>query len=194
MNQCTFIIPTMGRQTLERAVSSLILQNVPNWKALIVFDGNYDVNYVATDDRIKIVKADVGGHAGLVRNYGINMVDTDWIAFLDDDDWLESTYMQKLRGYSDSHPEWDLVIFTYKDVVNNVTIPDKKLKKIEECKVGISFAVKTEFVNKNNIRFTPNAIEDFRFLDLCETNGAKYFISHDLQYYVGGRGGWLRKD
>jgi glycosyltransferase involved in cell wall biosynthesis len=193
MNQVTFIIPTLGRSTLERALESLKLQGVPDWKALVVYDANFDVNYESSDERITILKADVGGHAGLVRNYGIEKVQTDWMAFLDDDDWVEKTYVQKLRNYTARDP-YDIVIFTYKDATNGNTVPHRRLKRIEACKVGISFAARTEFVQSNNIRFTPYAVEDFRFLDECDKAGARYIITHDLQYHVGGIGGWRRKD
>ena len=193
MNEVTFIIPTLGRHTLERAVSSLKSQSLNSWKALIVFDNNYETNYEPLDPRVQVIKADVGGHAGLVRNYGIEKVETDWMAFLDDDDWVENTYVQKLKNYTARDP-YDIVIFTYKDVTNGNTVPHRKLKRIEACKVGISFAVRTEFVKNHNIRFTPYAVEDFRFLDECDRAGAKYIITHDLQYHVGGIGGWLRKD
>lgn len=191
MNEVTFIIPTMGRPTLERAIKSLEAQNVPDWKAIVAFDINYQINYTSVNPKIKIMSANVGGHAGLVRNYAMDFVDTDWIAFLDDDDWVEKTYVQKLRGYSNSNPSFDVVIFTYKDVTNGNIIPPRRTKEFESCKVGISFAVKTEFVRQRHIKFTSHAVEDFRFLDDCKNAGAKYFISNDIQYFVGGRGKWL---
>lgn len=191
MNQVTFIIPTMGRASVKKAVESLEKQSLPNWKAIVAFDNNYEVNYNSTNDKVMVIKADKGGHAGLVRNFAFDYVTTDWIAFLDDDDWVAPTYVQKLRGYAISRPNLDLVIFTYKDVTNGNVIPHKNLKKIESCKVGISFAIKTEFVRQHHIKFTEYAVEDFRFLDDCEKAGANYFISHDLQYFVGGRGKWL---
>ena len=35
----TFIIPTIGRNTLTRTVISLLQQTNKNWKAIIIFDG-----------------------------------------------------------------------------------------------------------------------------------------------------------
>lgn len=194
MNSVTFIIPTMGRSSLAKAVNSLEKQVLNNWKAIVVFDNRYEVNFTPTSDKVMVMQADKGGHAGTIRNYAMDYVATDWMAFLDDDDWVAPSYTQKLRGYLIARPELDLVIFTYKDVTNGNTIPHKNQKKIESCKVGISFAVKTEFVRLNKIKFTEFAVEDFRFLDECSRFGAKYFIPHDLQYYVGGRGKWLREE
>jgi glycosyltransferase involved in cell wall biosynthesis len=190
----TFVIPTMGRGTLARSLNSLVEQSDGDFKAIVSFDGRYEPDARVDDGRISYIKGTALGHAGLVRNSGIDLVDTEWTAFLDDDDWVEPSYVQRLRGYSLSHPHLDLIVFTYKDATNGNTVPNKKQNKIEECKVGISFAVKTAFINEHKIRFTPFAIEDFRFLDDCVKAGVKYWISHDLQYNVGGIGGWLRKD
>ena len=35
----TFIIPTIGRDTLTRTIESLEKQTNENWKAIIIFDG-----------------------------------------------------------------------------------------------------------------------------------------------------------
>jgi glycosyltransferase involved in cell wall biosynthesis len=192
----TFIIPTLGRPTLARTLDSLTHQSDQDWRAIVCFDKNASglLEFEEYNGQLKAINSYEGGHAGLVRNRGIDLVETPWTAFVDDDDWLALSYVQKLKGYALSHPQLDLIVFTYYDEVNNNTVPEKRQNKIAECKVGISFAVKTEFINTHNIRFTPYAIEDFRFLDACVKAGAKYWISHDLQYYVGGRGGWVRKE
>lgn len=39
MSEITFIIPTIGRETLGLSISSLLKQDTQNWKAIIVFDG-----------------------------------------------------------------------------------------------------------------------------------------------------------
>lgn len=184
----------MGRKTLTRAVESLQKQSVQDWRAIVVFDNSYNINYETTDSRIKVMKSDVTNHAGMVRNYALDHVDTDWIAFLDDDDWVKESYVQKLRGYVLAQPHLDLIVFSYQDSTNGRVVPHERQNKIEECKVGISFAVKTSLIRLNHIKFTENAIEDFRFLDACVKAGANYLIPHDIQYMVGGIGGWVRKD
>ncbi len=113
------------------------------------------------------------------------------MAFLDDDDWVEPDYTSRLKFYVSRDPTLDIVIFSYKDITNNNIQPPPGLKDIRACNVGISFACKTEFILNNNIRFTPYAIEDFRFLEDCKGAGAKYILTHEIKYLVGGIGGWL---
>ena len=38
-NIITFIIPTIGRETLNHSINSIINQTNKNWKCIIVFDG-----------------------------------------------------------------------------------------------------------------------------------------------------------
>ena len=85
----TFIIPTIGRSTLQNTLDCLINQSNPNWKAIVIFDG-ISSTIQNTDPRICIIESPKLGEgtnsAGLVRNYGITFADTEWVAFVDDDD------------------------------------------------------------------------------------------------------------
>jgi glycosyltransferase involved in cell wall biosynthesis len=90
----TFIIPTINRHTLSRTIDCLINQTNPNWKAIVVFDGVKCEKYL--DPRIKSLSIEKMGKqnfAGLVRNQAINMVDTEWIGFVDDDDTISYDYV-----------------------------------------------------------------------------------------------------
>lgn len=194
----TFIIPSLGRPTLKQSIQSLLNQPDWNWLCTIVFDGveppqitglTPDIDYLE-DDHFNVIKSKKLGHAGLVRNIGIETTETSFLAFLDDDDWIADTYMQSLKSYINKDPKLDLVIFTYKDMTTNNIQPPPKSTDIKECNVGISFAIRTSFVKEHNIRFTPYAVEDFRFLDDARKAGAKYLVTNDIQYFVSKRGGW----
>ena len=196
---CTFIVPTLGRPSLKTAIQSLLDQTSWNWRGMIIFDGvdpieikglNPAINYLE-DNHFIVIKTEKKSHAGLVRNVGLGLVDTTWTCFLDDDDFLKKTYVDKLKEYSTKNPKLDIIIFTYEDKKTRNIQPPQKLNHIKECNVGISFAVKTQFVQHNEIEFTPFSVEDFRFLDACVKKGATYLITHDTQYYVNGKSGWL---
>ncbi len=186
----TFIIPTLGRPTLKIAVESIINQPDWNWSAIVVWDG-ISPNYDSGNERVINLVVPKKGHAGLVRNEAFPYVETDWIAFLDDDDWIANTYMQTLKSYTNKDPNLDVIVFTYKDITNNNIQPPPHSIEIKECNVGISFAIRTSFVKNHNLKFTPFSVEDFRFLDDARRNGAKILITNNIQYYVGGRSGWL---
>ena len=186
----TFITPTLGRKTLERTFKSLEAQTDWNWRWSIIWDGLEPNQIFLTDRQFNVVSEKLG-HAGLLRNIGIENAFTQWMAFVDDDDWLEPTYIDRLKFYINKDPNLDIVIFSYKDITNDNIQPPPSLRDIKECNVGISFACRTEFIKGNNIKFTPYAIEDFRFLDDAKRAGANYILTHEILYKVGGIGGWL---
>lgn len=188
----TFIIPSMARPSLDKALQSVVDQTDWNWHTIVVFDGveiPINIKYLE-DNHFTFLTLSKQGHAGLVRNHVLHRVATEWIAFLDDDDFLAPTYVQKLKEYSSKNPDTDIIIFSYKDVENGNLQPPRNLNVIKECNVGISFAIKRSFVNKHGISFKEGGIEDYRFLKDCVDAGAKYLITHDIQYFVGHRSGW----
>lgn len=65
MNIVTFIIPTIGRASLKTALNSLYNQSIPNWKAIVIFDG-IESNIVPNDSRIKIITT--GNKLGISEN------------------------------------------------------------------------------------------------------------------------------
>jgi len=190
----SFITPSKGRSSLEKTIQSLLDLKDWNWLSYIVFDGVDPITIKCVDylndNHFIVSKVDKIGHAGLVRNTVLDRIETVWTAFLDDDDFLKDTYIHKLREYSSKNPELDIIIFTYKDMTNGNTQPPKGTVNFICCQVGISFAIKTEFIKKYDIRFPPGGVEDFAFLDTCRSLGAKYLVTNDLQYYVGKRSAW----
>lgn len=59
------------------------------WKHLQEWEQKYPEN-------IMLVHCDVNGRQGTARNIGLQYASTDWIAFIDSDDWLEFDYFEKL--------------------------------------------------------------------------------------------------
>ena len=185
-NNVTFIIPTIGRETLQRSINSLLNQTINNWFAIIIFDG-IKSNINITDDRIKIVEIEKMGininSAGNVRNYGISIAKTKWIAFLDDDDTIAddyiSTFHNELKIFLNIDIDIDLIIFRMKMVENQVLdseranvmkesksriIPKNDTDNFYICDVGISFIMKKEIFD-NGIKFIPDGAEDFLYLN-----------------------------
>lgn len=182
----TFITPTLGRPTLSRTINSIINQQDWDWKSVVMFDGK-EPNYSTDNDHIIVTRTADHLGAGQVRNEAMKLVTTDWIAFVDDDDWLELDYIDTLKQYC----KYDIVIFTYKDVkTGNVQPPIDSESSFRFGNVGISFAVKTDFLIKNNIKFREVPCEDYHFLDDCRNAGASYINTHLIKYWVGGRGEW----
>jgi hypothetical protein len=180
----TFIIPTIGRESLLNSINSLLNQTIKDWYAIIIFDGmkkNIDIN----DKRIKIVEIDKLGQninsAGKVRNYGMSLVHTEWIAFLDDDDIIEDDYLECFYKELSFDNSLSVIIFRMK--MNDRIIPKLDTDNFYICDVGISFIIKKSIFD-NNLKFIPDGAEDYLYLDLIRKNGYTIVISPYIKYYV----------
>jgi glycosyltransferase involved in cell wall biosynthesis len=181
----TFIIPTIGRDTLQNTIDCLLNQTDPKWKAIIVFDGILP-NITNDDERIKIVTCPKVGEknsGGLVRNYGINLADTEWIAFVDDDDGIKNTYVEIFLDEITHYCNNDLIIFRMIYPDNVLLLPPVDTDNFYFCKVGISFVVKKKIFDSGLI-FVPGQFEDYTFLDKVREQKYKIMISRYLLYFV----------
>ncbi len=88
----TVIIPVFNRADLvRRAVESVLAQTYRPEQIIIVDDGSTDdprasLQEIVSSDLIKIIRQQNAGVAA-ARNVGIEAARTNWLAFLDSDDW-----------------------------------------------------------------------------------------------------------
>lgn len=179
----TFIIPSLNRPTLKRSIDSLINQTNPNWKCIIVYDGVDGVQF--DDERIETIKIEkvgviggVNGQSGRVRNVGIKMSKTLWVGFLDDDDSVNSNYVDDLlKKYSN----YDFVIWRMK-YTNGKIIPSINNDNLDFGNVGISFCFKNVF---NDLLFDNNRIgEDYDMVSKLKKITSNYIITPEIYYNV----------
>lgn len=184
MNVITFIIPSLGRETLKNSINSLQNQTIENWNAIIIFDGiksNLEIN----DKRIKVLEINKKGNginnSGLVRNYGMKYVETDWIAFLDDDDIISNDYLESFYEELKENNNMDVLIFRMKR--GNEIIPKLNTDNFYLCDVGISFVIRKNIFN-NGIQFCSDGVEDYLYLNKIRQHNYKIIISPYVKYFV----------
>ena len=179
----TFIIPSIGRNTLPKTIESLQAMHDTNWKAIIVFDG-IDPTVSYTDPRIQVIRIEKTGegpnHAGRVRNAGIKIATTPWIGLVDDDDTLEPTYVTYMKSHLMEHSP-DVIIFRMM-YDNGGILPPPGATSFEIGKVGISFCFKTELCTESC--FVPSGVEDFILLNTFRNQSKRIFISPHVTYHV----------
>jgi glycosyltransferase involved in cell wall biosynthesis len=182
MNSITIIIPTLGRLSLSRALASLIKQSDPRWQCIVVFDGiEKRVEVEGYGGRkIECFTCTQKKHAGLVRNEALNRVTTEWIGFLDDDDTLDHTYIERFNHWRTCS---DLIIFPFRQ--GRHLIPGKGLKNF-----GISFCVRKEFISQHQIVFSSGKGEDSKFVCDCIKKGAKKIMPDEFLYHASERSNW----
>lgn len=202
-----FIIPSVGRKTITKTLLSLVEQTNENWEAWVGFDGisenDFDKSLLIEDSKIHYlyIKDRLGqfdhssgqmrptGNAGAVRNYILSQIDNDyeWIGYVDDDDTIRPYYVEKLSDEINS-TYFDCCIFRmeHNDKKNNVVhiIPPPGMSTIMQNYVGISFTVKKEFLQKNNISFINSSSEDYSLLEAINNCGGVIFLSEYIAYDV----------
>lgn len=103
-NDVTVVIPTRNRpEMVTRAVKSVLVQTYPVKQVIVVVDGADDVTVEAVDalgdPKVHCLVLPVNGGANNARNQGATRAETEWIAFLDDDDeWLPEKIERQLAA------------------------------------------------------------------------------------------------
>jgi glycosyltransferase involved in cell wall biosynthesis len=191
----TFIIPTINRNTLYRSILSILNQTITSWKIIVLFDGceTDDPLLIGLLDNTRILSLSVkkcgkemnerGSHgsAGEVRNIGMKLVTTPWIGFVDDDDHLDTKYIENLLLEMNETNNVDVVLFRM--IQDYSIIPSISCRELKEGEVGISFAVRTSLV-RSGFLFQQSRIEDLTFIKQLENHHKKIVISPFISYYV----------
>jgi len=182
----TFIIPSIGRETLKNTIISLQNLKNSNWLCIIIFDG-VKQNIQINDDRFTIYEIEKKGeknYGGYVRNLALKKsINTSWVGFVDDDDTVSDKYIQYLLEESNKYNNVDVIIFRMM-YENNLILPEKNDKNIIMNKVGISFAIHKNIFEKKKYFFKNNSKEDYYFLRTLQKNKYKMLISGYIAYFV----------
>lgn len=86
---------------LSRCIESILDQTYRNLEIILIEDGSPDrcgqicEHYRSLDQRIKVVHKRNGGISE-VRNIGVELATGEYIAFVDSDDFIHNTYIEKL--------------------------------------------------------------------------------------------------
>jgi glycosyltransferase involved in cell wall biosynthesis len=89
--------------TISETLRSLLAQSWDPWEALIVDDGSTDdtaavaSRMASHDSRIRCVSQKQGG-VSAARNKGVEHARSDWLLFLDADDWLLPAYLRRMNA------------------------------------------------------------------------------------------------
>ena len=174
------IIPVYNvEQYLEQSLNSVINQTLKEIEIICIDDCSTDGSlnilkeYAQKDNRIKIVKQERNQGQGVARNIGLDIATGEYIMFLDPDDWFELdacevAYNQISKNKNDIvffnlynyNEERDYGIIdnfrlrSFWSYTNNPQIKLKDLNTFEIVSAEIWYKIyRTEFLNKNNIRF-----------------------------------------
>lgn len=113
--EVTVVIPAHDAAgTIEETLRSLQAQTEDRWRAIVVDDGSTDgtadrvQDMAGRDARISCLRQPAGG-VSAARNRGIDAADTEWLLFLDADDWVAPDFLARMLGALRADPAADVV-------------------------------------------------------------------------------------
>lgn len=200
----TFIVPTIWRDTLARACDSLMAQTDDDWQAYVNGDGNDDLGYANFRDahwyeggKLHFCWHEKVGSAGLTRNRAISawesdmkhgyQEDSDWVAFLDDDDIVKPEYVEHLREHAEDYPWAEVIVFRMAHP--QLGVLPRADGKLDLGRVGISFALRSNIAReypfvRESLEYGNYYHEDWDLLSRLIAGGKKIFISPHTDYIV----------
>ncbi|MCB8926165.1 MAG: glycosyltransferase family 2 protein [Ardenticatenaceae bacterium] len=100
--------------TIAETIESVLAQTMPQWELIVVDDGSTDetavivADFATRDPRIRLLCQKNQG-ACLARNAGLEMVQHEWVMFLDADDLLLPQHLQRITAVALSDSSLDAV-------------------------------------------------------------------------------------
>ncbi|ODN30532.1 glycosyltransferase family 2 protein [Fervidobacterium thailandense] len=216
----SFIIPTYNvAGYVEKTIESLLKQTSKNFEVVLIDDNSTDdtvhvVEQILTNQneiQWTLLRNSANSGPGASRNLGIEQARGDYLIFLDGDDRVESTLVERLESAKrDFKVEKDIDVFVWKyvelsadgtqniprspftGVVPNVVTSGTKILQamlIERCFHiwTTSFAVNRKLVSEKRLRFPEECRkgEDLTFILQVLAN-ARYvlFLDSVLSYYL----------
>ena len=206
-----FVIPTVGRPSLTRAVESLLNQTRPDWRAILVADGVTAESLpraAVQDARVTVLPIPLAPRpfpAAAVRNAAIPLLlqwqsattQTNghvatltapppplWVAFLDDDDVVLPQYVEWLMEASAASPDASAVVFrmALERRGRHLILPPPDTHRLCLGWVGISFALRVPVFQETPFR--PSHTEDVALLQKLFWTGKTVLLSEHVAYRV----------
>jgi glycosyltransferase involved in cell wall biosynthesis len=134
MEKVSVVIPLYNKAPhIERAVRSVLAQTEQDFAIIVVDDGSNDggaeVVKSISDPRIRIFRQDNQG-VSVARNKGIELAQTDLIAFLDADDAYKPQFLETILRLRKKYPEAGAYSTAYEIIKKNGRTVRVKFKAI----------------------------------------------------------------
>ena len=134
----TVVIPTHDRADLMPAtLSSVLNQRFVDLRVVIVDDGSRDqtpeILEAIDDPRVRWLRQEPTAGVSNARNAGLALVDTDWVAFTDDDDlWAPTKLAQQLDAvHAQAGASWSCVGSVVVDATLDILRHEKPLNRLD---------------------------------------------------------------
>ncbi|MEO4053433.1 glycosyltransferase family 2 protein [Solibacillus sp. CAU 1738] len=142
MVSISYIIPTFNNlELLKRCIYSIEPQLKSEDKIIIINDGSNDgtkeyLNENFTKKRNYIILNQPNKGSGSARNLGLERCDTDYIWFVDADDFLVADARDRINEVLESN-HYDLLFIGYSIKINSSEIENKEIQYDPQEKIGL---------------------------------------------------------
>lgn len=204
------ILPTYNvEKYLDKCLQSICSQTYRNVEIIVVIDGSTDNSYNISkgwerqDSRIKVIYQENAG-SGPARNNGLRNAHGQFVLFVDPDDWVDSTMIEKFVEYQSQY-NVDMVISGYIEETyygdsvdcKPVLYSEKHLKNIKDVRkfyveLSLMKAIhaptrilyKKKIIDNYNIEFpdlrrSQDVVFNYNYYDKIES----LFVSKDTFYH-----------
>ena len=168
----SIVIPVYNVQDyIKKCLDSILSQTFSDLEIILVDDGSTDLSgricdyYSENDKRIKVIHTANGGQSE-ARNVGIKNATSEWITFIDSDDYVSSDYIEYLYNLIQVHNA-DISIASFDNTyVSEITIPNLTTigydyKKFGETLIDVSIkAIKKIKIDRINLMDSKILIRD----------------------------------
>jgi len=205
MELVSVIVPVYNvEKYLKKCVDSILSQSYQNIEVILINDGSLDGSgeiceaYAKKDERIKYITQNNSG-LGKTRNRGIEEASGKYLLFVDSDDYIENTMIEKLyHNITESHA--DVASCGVYNVYRQKCIPQCEKEEKFLCDVEKAFGLllvgekipgsscnklyRSELLDK--VKFPEGVLyEDVKFhLDLMQIIQSVHVDTTPLYYYV----------
>ena len=214
MSKISVIIPVYNvEKYIIRCLDSISNQTFSDIEIICIDDGSTDNsvhligNYQKKDDRIILIKNEVNKGVSYSRNIGIKKSSSEYITFVDSDDYVSNDYLECL--YLPIYKNKYDIVFT--TTIKNTVIDDDKLeyhdKSYGKCKFDKQIYIDTirrivgtiytplymtvcklynkDFLIKNNLFFSEDIIlgEDLHFFIKNILYNPSFYYNNNAVYY-----------
>lgn len=150
----SIIVPVYNvEKYINRCIDSILAQTFTDWECILVDDGSPDKSgeicdeYASRDSRIQVIHKQNGGVSS-ARNIGIKRATSEWITFVDSDDYL---YEDSLFKMVELTKQYDADLYCFGICI---TTKDKQMQHKQHHET--SYTIESSYLIKKMLLYTTN--------------------------------------
>lgn len=159
----TFVVPVyrVSDEVLRQCVNSILSQHNGSYEIILIDDESPDNAGKVCDElalnnsKINVVHQKNQG-VSVARNAGIKLAHGRWVAFVDADDWIESSFIDEFMSIAQKHDDADIIIsscyvnYSHAQVLNPF-FKDDKIVAVGSEKDRIILGFLCPNINSDNV-------------------------------------------